>query len=55
MPLHNDYKTYERKNFEDLYDCPCGHTDEDINHVLWSCPRFHEQRKKLERSLIKIK
>ena len=44
-----------RKNFVDIYDCPCGHTDEDINHVVWSCPRFHEQRKKLEWSLIKMK
>ena len=44
-----------RKNFVDLYDCPCGHTDEDINHVLWSCPRFHEQRKKLERTLNTMK
>ena len=44
-----------RKNFVDLYDCPCGHTDKDINHVLWFCSRFHEQRKKLERSLIKMK
>ena len=43
-----------RQNFLDLYDCPCGHTDEDINHVLWSCPRCYEHIKKLERSLIKM-
>ena len=42
-----------RKNSVDLYDCPCGHTDEDINHVLWAYPRVH--KKKLKRSLIKMK
>ena len=45
-----------RKNFIESDECPhCGFPGEDINHVLWACPKYYDSRKTLEASLIKLK
>ena len=44
-----------RKGFVESEECSCGDLAENINHVLWACPRFEAQRKDLVKSLIKIK
>ena len=32
-----------RKNFIESEECPhCGLPDEDINHVLWACPKYSD-------------
>lgn len=31
--------------------CACGYPDEDLNHVIWQCPRFDQERKSLIRKL----
>lgn len=45
-----------RKNLLEYDECLfCGETEEDINHVMWSCPKYQVQRDELERCLIKNK
>ena len=45
-----------RKNIIDTDSCPsCLFTLEDVNHVIWSCPRFAEQRNVLLNCLKKAK
>ena len=45
-----------RKNFIKSDECPhCRFPGEDINHVLWACPKYYDSRKTLEASLIKLK
>lgn len=33
-----------RKNMCQTPTCECGHESEDIDHILWECPRFSVQR-----------
>ena len=35
--------------------CICGHDFEDVNHILWQCPRFDMQRQELLKQLRKVK
>ena len=34
-------------------DCGCGHKDQDMNHIFWSCPIFNTDRDKLLHGLRK--
>ena len=35
--------------------CKCGLANEDLNHELWQCTIYEEQRKKLVKKLSKLK
>ncbi|XP_011299754.1 uncharacterized protein [Fopius arisanus] len=32
----------------------CGHPEEDVDHIVWQCPRFTEQRKRMEERIVKL-
>ncbi|XP_015111523.1 uncharacterized protein LOC107037476 [Diachasma alloeum] len=34
----------KRKNIIDSAQCECGHPSEDLDHVLWDCPRHDQPR-----------
>lgn len=34
--------------------CPCNQYEEDLNHVIWQCERYEEQRKVMIKKLCKI-
>ncbi|KAL7293856.1 hypothetical protein TKK_0012911 [Trichogramma kaykai] len=36
-----------RKNIIADKTCKCGHFEEELNHVLWSCELYQTQRRKL--------
>ena len=45
-----------RKNFIEFDECPhCRFPGEDINYVLWACPKYYDSRKTMEAYLIKLK
>lgn len=43
-----------RLNIVDTAECECGHSNQDLNHLLWECTRFDGQRTKLTKDLIRI-
>lgn len=40
-----------RKNMVESPRCECGEEEEDIEHVVWRCNRFEEERRKLREEL----
>lgn len=44
-----------RLNIIDSPTCACKNDVEDINHVLWNCPKYDLQRQKLMSSLRKMR
>lgn len=43
-----------RKHFKEEDDCECGEGREDVDHVLWKCMLYDNQRNKMIDSLKKI-
>ncbi|XP_063994253.1 uncharacterized protein LOC135171555 [Diachasmimorpha longicaudata] len=43
----------KRKNFINSAECECGCPDEDIDHVLWDCPRHDAPRCRMYCSFVK--
>lgn len=49
---YNLNASLSRKNYVTSGDCPnCPGVDEDLDHVLWSCPRFNAFRPNLLKAL----
>lgn len=42
-------------NLAQTAECECGHGPQNLNHVIWSCPKFNVQREDLLRKLLGIK
>lgn len=36
-------------------NCPCSHSSQDIDHIVWQCPLYNDQRLKLMQDLINLK
>ncbi|CAB0044056.1 unnamed protein product, partial [Trichogramma brassicae] len=44
---HGLAESLYRKNIIADKTCKCGHFEEELNHVLWSCELYQTQRRKL--------
>ena len=48
-----------RKSIIDSPECPCGHDNQDIDHIIWACPTHNAERapllKKINRLCSKLK
>ncbi|EFN65457.1 hypothetical protein EAG_02275 [Camponotus floridanus] len=56
FPLYRAYRfmrDYKCGIVEHL-DCPCGSSQQDINHVLWSCPLLSGSRVQLTKALERV-